>query len=44
MVFPLPYYLIVILLGGSTVAAGIGTMVIAGTATGIAVGRQCAVG
>ena len=40
MVFPLPYYLIVILLGGSKVAAGVGTMVIAGVATGIAVGTQ----
>ena len=40
MVFPLPYYLIVILLGGTQMGVGIGTMVIAGTATGIAVGRH----
>ena len=40
MVFPLPYYLIVILLGGTQMGVGIGTMVIAGSATGIAVGRH----
>lgn len=40
MIFPLPYYLIVILLGGNRVAAGIGTMVIAATATAAAVGRR----
>ena len=40
MVFPLPYYLLVVLLGGGNVAAGIGTMLIAAFATGIAVGRH----
>ncbi|MHA3023550.1 hypothetical protein ACXPWS_25190 [Mycobacterium sp. BMJ-28] len=40
MMFPLPYYLIVILLGGNRVAAGVGTMVIAATATATAVGRH----
>jgi hypothetical protein len=40
MVFPLPYHLIVILLGGSRVAAGVGTMVIATFASGIVVGRH----
>jgi hypothetical protein len=40
MVFPLPYYSLVVVLGGGKVAAGIGTMVIAGVATGIAVGRH----
>jgi hypothetical protein len=40
MVFPLPYYLLVVLLGGGKVAAGIGTMAIAGVATGVAVGRH----
>lgn len=39
MVFPLPYYLVVVLLGGDNVAAGAGTLAIAGTATAIAVGR-----
>ncbi len=40
MVFALPYYLIVIMLGGTKVAAALGTMVIAGIAVGIAVGRD----
>ncbi|MCV7356972.1 hypothetical protein H7K04_16175 [Mycolicibacterium fluoranthenivorans] len=40
MVFPLPYYLTVIVLGGNRVAAGVGTMVIAATATATAVGRR----
>ncbi len=39
MMFPLPYYLMVIVLGGGNFAAGAATLVIAGTATGIAVGR-----
>ena len=39
-VFALPYYLLVIILGGSKVAAGIGTLCIAGVAVGIAVGRH----
>src|SRR5262249_21443405 len=39
-VCPLPYHLTVIVLGGSRVAAGMGTLVIAGVATGIAVGRR----
>ena len=40
MVFPLPYHLIVVLLGGTRVAAGVGTMIIAVSAVGIAVGRH----
>ncbi|HNM83720.1 MAG TPA: hypothetical protein PKI77_04275 [Mycobacterium sp.] len=40
MVFALPYYLTVIILGGTKVAAGIGTLCIAGVAVGIAVGRH----
>ena len=40
MVFPLPYYVLVIVLGGDKIAAGVGTMMIAGVATGIAVGRH----
>ena len=40
MVFPLPYHTMVIALGGSKVAAGIGTLVVAGVATGIATGRR----
>ena len=39
-VCPLPYHLTVMVLGGSRVAAGMGTLVIAGVATGIAVGRH----
>jgi hypothetical protein len=39
MVFPLPYYIFVIVLGGSKFTAGLGTLLIAGSATGIAVGR-----
>lgn len=39
-IFPLPYHLIVIMLGGTPVAAGMGTLFIAATATGIAVGRR----
>ncbi len=40
MVFPLPYFMLVILLGGGKLAAGAGTVLIAATATGIAVGRS----
>ena len=40
MVFPLPYYVLVVALGGGNVAAGIGTMSIAAVATGVAVGRR----
>ncbi|CDO09743.1 hypothetical protein C1S82_08290 [Mycolicibacterium cosmeticum] len=40
MVFPLPYYVTVILLGGNRLAAGVGTMVIAAAATATAVGRK----
>ena len=40
MVFPLPYYVLVVVLGGGNVAAGIGTMSIAAVATGVAVGRR----
>ncbi|WP_264068375.1 hypothetical protein [Mycolicibacterium komossense] len=39
MVFPLPYYLMVIVFGGGNFAAGAATMAIASTATAIAVGR-----
>ncbi len=39
MVFPLPFYITVILLGGTRTAAALATLLIAGTATGIAVGR-----
>jgi hypothetical protein len=37
--FALPYQILVVLLGGNRVAAGLATMIIAGVATGIAVGR-----
>jgi hypothetical protein len=37
--FPLPYHIAVILLGGTHVAAGIATLIIAALATGVAVGR-----
>lgn len=40
MIFPLPYYLMVVLLGGNRVSAGVGTMVIAAAATAVAVGRH----
>ncbi|OBF26144.1 hypothetical protein [Mycobacterium sp. ACS4331] len=40
MVFPLPYYIMVFLLGGNKIAGGVGTMIIAGVAIGIAVGRH----
>ena len=40
VVFPLPYQITVILLGGSRVAAGGGTLVVAAVATAIAVGRS----
>jgi hypothetical protein len=40
MVFPLPYYLSVILLGGNRLAAGVVTMFIAAFATATAVGRH----
>lgn len=39
MVFPLPYYIAVIFLGGGNAAAAAGTIVIAGFATWIGVGR-----
>lgn len=39
-IFPLPYYLTVILLGGNRVGAGLATMVIAAGATAAAVGRH----
>jgi hypothetical protein len=38
-VFTLPYHIMVILLGGNRIAAGAATLIIAGAATGIAVGR-----
>lgn len=38
-VFALPYHITVIVLGGTRVAAGVATLIIAGAATGIAVGR-----
>ncbi len=40
MVFALPYYLVVITLGGTKVAAALGTMIIAGIAAGISVHRD----
>jgi hypothetical protein len=40
LVFPLPYHLLVIVLGGGRVAAGAGTLVISGVGTGIALGRN----
>ncbi|MDX1875653.1 hypothetical protein SBI67_26335 [Mycolicibacterium sp. 120266] len=40
MVFPLPYYVTVILLGGNRLAAGVGTMVIGAAAAATAVGRK----
>lgn len=40
MIFPLPYYIMVFLLGGNKIAGGVGTMIIAGVAIGIAVGRD----
>jgi hypothetical protein len=39
-IFPFPYHLIVIVLGGTPVAAGAATLFLAGAATGIAVGRR----
>ncbi|MCG5431860.1 hypothetical protein LV457_06080 [Mycobacterium sp. MYCO198283] len=39
MVFSLPYYLLVVFLDGGAFAAGAATLIIAGIATGIAVGR-----
>jgi hypothetical protein len=39
MVFPLPYHIMVILMGGGKTAAGAATLLIAAFATGIAVGR-----
>jgi hypothetical protein len=38
-VFPMPYHLLVVILGGSNVAAGMGTLVISAAATTVAVGR-----
>ncbi|SEH93288.1 hypothetical protein SAMN04489835_5868 [Mycolicibacterium rutilum] len=40
MIFALPYHIMVILLGGNRIAAGAATLVIAATATGIAVSRS----
>lgn len=40
MVFSLPYYLLVVFFGGGKFAAGASSMIIAATATGIAVGRS----
>jgi uncharacterized membrane protein YidH (DUF202 family) len=40
MVFPLPYYMLVFVFGGSRMAAGVGTMIVAGVAIGVAVGRR----
>jgi hypothetical protein len=37
--FVLPYHILVILLGGNRIAAGVATLIIAGAATGISVGR-----
>ncbi|HKV21862.1 MAG TPA: hypothetical protein VJR50_22755 [Mycobacterium sp.] len=37
--FVLPYHILVVLLGGNRIAAGAATLIIAGTATGISVGR-----
>lgn len=39
LVFPLPYYVTVVVLGGGKVAAGAATLVISGVGTGIALGR-----
>ncbi len=39
MVFPLPYLLTVILLGGNRIAAGMTTLIVAAVATGIGTGR-----
>jgi hypothetical protein len=39
MVFALPYYIMVIFLGGGNFAAGVVTLIIAGVGTGIATGR-----
>ncbi|TLH66334.1 hypothetical protein C1S80_08560 [Mycolicibacterium aubagnense] len=39
MVFPLPYYLLVVILGGGRFASGAATLVVSGVGTGIAVGR-----
>ncbi|MCV7281905.1 hypothetical protein H7J88_19955 [Mycolicibacterium flavescens] len=39
MIFALPYHIMVILLGGNRIAAGAATLLIAATATGIAVSR-----
>jgi len=43
-IFPLPYYILVISLGGNRTAAGIGTMMIAAFATAVAVGRKASRG
>jgi hypothetical protein len=37
--FVLPYHILVVLLGGNRIAAGVATLIIAGAATGISVGR-----
>ena len=39
LIFPFPYHVIVIVLGGNNVAAGAASLLIAGVATAIAVGR-----
>ncbi|GLP82257.1 hypothetical protein [Mycobacterium antarcticum] len=39
LVFPLPYYVAVVVLGGGRVAAGAAALVISGVGTGIALGR-----
>jgi hypothetical protein len=39
MMFPLPYYMAVVILGGGRFAAGAASLLIAGVGTGIAVGR-----
>jgi hypothetical protein len=39
LVFPMPYYALVIILGGGKVAAGAGTLLISAVGIGIAVGR-----
>lgn len=39
LIFPFPYHLVVIVMGGSNVAAGAASLIIAGVATAIAVGR-----
>ncbi|MBI3213894.1 MAG: hypothetical protein HYZ38_08755 [Mycobacterium sp.] len=40
MIFPLPYYLTVVLLGGNRISAGVASLVIAAAATSVAVGTK----